>query len=49
MDNILLRREPFAKGDFVPSPDAPTMPFLSVLVLCSKMGRGGLLRSMAII
>ncbi|GFF95086.1 carnosine synthase 1 [Aspergillus udagawae] len=49
MDNILLRREPFAKGDFVPSPDAPTMPFLSVLVPCSKNGRGGLLRSIAII
>ncbi|GFF59718.1 predicted protein [Aspergillus udagawae] len=49
MDNILLRREPFAKGDFVPSPDAPTMPFLSVLVPCLKNGRGGVLHSMAII
>lgn len=28
MDN-LLRRELFAKGDFVPGPDAPTMGFLS--------------------
>jgi hypothetical protein len=49
MDNILLRRDPFANGDFVPGPDAPTIAFLSVLVLCSKKGRGGLLRSMAII
>lgn len=49
MDDILLRREPFARGDLVPGPDAPTIPFLSVLVLCSKHGRGGLLRNMAII
>ncbi|KAB8068855.1 hypothetical protein BDV29DRAFT_162014 [Aspergillus leporis] len=49
MNNILLRREPFTKGDSVPGPDAPTMAFLSVLVLCSKKGRGGLLRDMAII
>ncbi|KAB8270071.1 hypothetical protein BDV30DRAFT_175139 [Aspergillus minisclerotigenes] len=49
MNNILLRREPFAKGDFVPGPDAPTMSFLSVLVIRSKKGRGDLLRNMAII
>ncbi|KAE8371330.1 hypothetical protein BDV26DRAFT_302826 [Aspergillus bertholletiae] len=49
MDNILLRREPFAMGDFVPGPDAPTMGFLSVLVVRSTMGRAGLLRNMAMI
>ncbi|KAL5361378.1 hypothetical protein BJX96DRAFT_185268 [Aspergillus floccosus] len=49
MNDILLRREPFVRGDLVPGPDAPTIPFLSVLVLCSKNGREGLLRNMAII